>query len=885
MKQKQVFSPEQIKASNPSENIWVQANAGTGKTKVLVHRLLRILFRNGQYNENIVPGILCLTYTNAAAGEMRNRILKELHDWVSENDQDLTDILESVSEHLPPTADDLAFARKVFYTYIDNPEMLKIKTIHGFCEEILHRFPLEAGVSPTWSLVSGAAQTVLLEQAFERMVKNSFDKYTNKSTTFDAFNKILEIKSEYFLDELRGLLLGRYRSFFQVDNVNAYREYFVETTKKILHIETPINTPVEPNYLINIVNYAKKIEKSSKKPAQYIKNIISLTQQYIDKTVDFEKYKDLYLTKENTVAKRFLEDDVFSKEALRVYEIQQHRLNEKVFQNTLALFDLAMDFAETYRNIKREHNLLDFEDLILYTQKLFEKPDVMGWVLSQMDVSLSHILVDEAQDTSPQQWNILRMLAGDFFTEGNTANNRSLFVVGDTKQSIYGFQNADPRAFAESRLAIENQIKHNYRTIQEVPLTQSFRSLKPILDTVDCFFGCPEIVANTGFYNNKHRCFRADSNGLVEIHNVFKCDETGTNKNKLYVNMLADKIESLVKEEHFEPKDIMVLVQKRGAFVDLLSNALKKRGIDIAGNDRIKLPEFSAIKDMLHTTRFCIDNTNDYSLCCVLKSPFYRLTERDIFDLCEIKNKLKNNKVNVSVFDVLRDKMPAVYDDLIDTIEKSKTLAPYSFFTYLLSKNDNRKHFIESLGKQVIDPLEEFLTMCLAYERTQPGTLYYFLKWFITGDSEIKRDMDASSGVRIMTVHGSKGLDSKIVFLIDTLTFPKPEEILDINHLHPNSQYDLWLWKSGNSTIVQEITDKNKQDAIAEYYRLLYVAMTRTRDRLYIYGCDMDRASEMVWHKQLWNVFSHVQDAYINEDTIRITNDTDFGKYFDWCKE
>lgn len=881
MKKADNFSPNQLKASNPAENIWVQANAGTGKTKVLIHRLMRILFRNGQYDENVVPGILCLTYTNAAAGEMRNRILSGLRAWAVADDVKLSELLENVSENKPATDKDLAFARKVFYTYIDNPDILKIKTIHGFCEEILHRFPLEAGISPAWSLVSGAAQTVLLDEAFNRMIKNSFNGVSDVQNTLNAFYRIIDIKSEYFLGTLRELLLGRYRSFFQVDDTDNYRKYFIDTTRKILMIENEIDASVKPGYLTDIIAFAQDIEKNTKKPAKYLQNIINITRQYIDKTIDFEKYKDLYLTKQNEIDKRFLTNNLFGQEAQRVYKIQQYLSRQEVFKNTVALFDLAMDFANTYRVIKREHNLLDFEDLILYTQKLFIKPDVMGWVLSQMDVSLSHILVDEAQDTSPQQWNILRSLAGDFFTDGDTANNRSIFVVGDTKQSIYGFQNADPYAFAASRKAIESQIKHNYRTIQEVALDQSFRSLKPILKTVDSFFDCPEIIKQTGFYNNKHKCFRQETNGLVEIHGLFKCDKTGIEKNRLYVNMLADKIENLVKQENVSPKDVMVLVQRRGAFVDLLSYALKKRGIDIAGNDRIKLPEFSAIKDLLHLVRFCIDNTNDYSLCCVLKSPIYRLKERDIFNLCKIKNETKNSQKSLTVFDVLRDNAPEIYNDLTEVIEHSKTLAPYSFFTYILNKNDNRKKIIAALGKQVIDPLEEFLTMCLAYERTQPGTLYQFLKWFITGDSEIRRDMDASQGVRIMTVHGSKGLDSKVVFLIDTLSFPKPQEILDINYLHDNQQYDLWLWKSGNSKIIQDIADKNKQDSIAEYYRLLYVAMTRTRDRLYIYGCDSERAPELAWHKQLWNVFSKLSDS----DTIRITDDTDFEKIFDWCKE
>ncbi|MBR5354750.1 MAG: UvrD-helicase domain-containing protein, partial [Alphaproteobacteria bacterium] len=525
---------------------------------------------------------------------------------------------------------------------------------------------IEAGISPAWSLVSGAAQSVLLQKSFDSMIQNSFSGGVDMQNTMNAFNRILDIKSEHFLDELRDLLLSRYRSFFQIEDIYKYREYFIETTQKILNIKNNFDANQRPDYLLKIIDFAKDLQKTSKKPAQYIQNIIDLTEQYIDKSINFDKYKSAYLTNDNTIIKNVLKNDFFAQEATRVHNVQQNVLNKTIFQDTLALFDLAMDFANTYRKIKQEHNLLDFEDLVLYTQKLFSKPDVMGWVLSQLDVSLSHILVDEAQDTSPQQWNILRMLAGDFFTDGDMKNNRSLFVVGDTKQSIYGFQNADPRAFATSRSAIEEQIQNNYRTIREVALDQSFRSVKPILDTVDCFFGCPSIVENTGFHNNKHKCFRITAKGFVEIHDSFKCDKVGTEKNKLYVRMLADKIAELVRLGR-KPSDIMVLVQKRGAFVDLLSNELKKRNIDIAGNDRIKLPEFSAVKDLLYLVRFCNDQTDDYSLCCVLKSPFYQLKEQDIFNLCKIKNSDKNQ----TVFGFLGAQNPDVYSDLLDTIEKS----------------------------------------------------------------------------------------------------------------------------------------------------------------------------------------------------------------------
>lgn len=868
MTQKHFFSDSQIMASDPTLNIWVQANAGTGKTTVLIQRLLRILFRN----TNDKSGVLCLTYTNAAAGEMRNRILSELRDWAMADDTKLSELLTKAAISNNITDQDLVHARKIFFQYIDKPELLKIKTIHGFCEEILRRFPLEAGISPAWSLVSGSAQTVLLQRAFEKMINTSFKGDEKSSRIVDAFYKIIDIKSEHFLPDLQNLLQGHYKSFFQVNNVEQYRQYFIEKTQEILQLNTNFIKEKDTSNLQNIINYAKDIQHKAKKPAQYIQNIIDLSQQYIENTIDFDVYKNAYLTKDYEIIKNTLKHDMFATEATNVYNQQQYISNKSVFDNTLALFDLSMNFANVYKNIKQEQNLLDFEDLILYTQKLFSKPDVMGWVLSQLDISISHILVDEAQDTSPQQWNILRMLSGDFFTDGDTANNRSIFVVGDTKQSIYGFQNADPNAFALSRDAIAQQIKQNYRSIQEVSLDQSFRSVKPILDTVDYFFDSKDIIDTTGFHNNKHKCCRIEPQdvGFVELHDVFQCEETGARKTKLYVQMIADKIKSVIQDEKYSPNDILVLVQKRKPFAEPLSMELKKHGINVAGSDRINLPSFSAIKDMLYLTRFCLNTNDDYSLCCLLKSPFYRLKEADIFNLC----KIKNSTHDTTVFAILQDVYPTIYDDLTETIDQSKKLSPYSFFTYVLNKNNNRQKFISALGKQIIDPLEEFLTMCLSYERTQPGTLHHFLKWFVTGDSEIKRDMDASNGVRIMTVHGSKGLASPIVFLIDTLTVPKPENMLDINYLHDNQQYDLWLWKTSNSNIIQSISDKIRQDDIAEYYRLLYVAMTRTRDKLYIYGCDSVQKQSICWHNKLWNVLSNIQTAHIDDNTIRITNDT-----------
>lgn len=364
---------------------------------------------------------------------------------------------------------------------------------------------------------------------------------------------------------------------------------------------------------------------------------------------------------------------------------------------------------------------------------------------------------------------------------------------------------------------------------------------------------------------------------------------------KEYLFAIADKIQSLVTKENFAPSDIMVLVQRRNPFAAPLVKELKSRGIDVAGNDRIILPDFPAIRDLLNLLRFCMDPTDNYSLCCTLKSPLYRLNEDDIFNICsrqkELQKTTKTGQDTLTTFDVLQKLHNDIFTELSEIIEWSKILAPYSFFMRVLNTNNHRTKMITALGAQIIDPLEEFLTICLAYERTQPGTLRHFIKWFITGGSEIKRDMDTSSGVRIVTVHGSKGLESPIVFLIDTTATPrdKPERIFPIESIllqknitvSGNNNIDAekvtaWLWTphKNNSEQIEVVSDIALNKKIAEYYRLLYVAMTRARDRLYIYGFTTNKnPPEIAWHTQLTKILSDSNDVVFDDDIIRIAND------------
>lgn len=873
MTQKRTLSPAQDMAANPSENIWVQANAGTGKTSVLIQRLLRILFRTDDLHN---CGILCLTYTNAAAGEMRNRILAALREWATAPDDELSNMLDGISINSPATADDLARARAIFFFYIDNPDILKIKTIHGFCEEILRRFPLESGIPPTWTLVSGPLQRTLLNDTFSKLINSANDERVNA-----AFAHIVGRVSENYLDDILSILCTQYKDFFQITNIDNYRKYFIDTTRKYLNLDSPIQTEIPTEQLQKILDYTTELAKDSKKPAGYLTDIINLTKQYIDKSIDFEKYKLAYINKTDGKKRRYINKyQLLADEQERVYATDQRNIATQMFNDTTAMFDLSAAFAKIYRDIKKSKNLLDFEDLILYTRQLFSNPETMGWVLSQLDSRLTHILVDEAQDTGPLQWDILRMLAGDFFTDGDTSKNpHSLFVVGDTKQSIYGFQGADPNAFVYSRETISKQIRENLRTIQEIPLDQSFRSLPPILKAVDTFFSAPDVISETGFTNNPHKCFRCAPGGLVEIRKIVS-KKTDDRDIKNYISEIADKVKEILSGGDFAPHDIMILVQNRAPMAPLMVQELKSRNIPVAGSDRIILPNFPAIRDMLNLVRFCLDNTDDYSLCCVLKSPIFRLTERDIFNICKTKNQSSTRDNPVYIYNILKTIHPDAFDRLERIVEWGTQLGPYSFFTRVLNDNDTRASMIAALGDQIIDPLEEFMTICLSYERTQTGTLRDFIKWFITGGSEIKRDMDASAGVRVVTVHGSKGLESQVVFLIDTVGTPESESILPIS-TDEKSDYEhdvppVWLWSPRDDGGLGRTTAQAalRRTRIAEYYRLLYVAMTRARDRLYIYGYTPNKnAPENSWHAMLWRVLGNMNFPESDDMTIRITDE------------
>ena len=370
MAKKFTLSPAQDAAANPAENIWVQANAGTGKTSVLVQRLLRILFRSDDIDD---CGILCLTYTKAAAGEMRNRILRELQKWAMLSDTELIELLDGIALTHPATMNDVAHARTIFFKYIDDPDLLKIKTIHGFCEEILHQFPIEAGISPSWSLVSDDTQRVLLQDAFSKLINSSNDARVN-----DAFAYLVGRIDESRVGDLLNILSAQYKDFFQITNVVNYRKYFVDTIENFLELKTPIQIEFLPQKLKKIIELAQNDINTSKKPAKYLTEIVNYTKQYIDTTIDFEKYKSVYLTEKGTPKTNVIKKDYLYDEAIRVYNVNQHNLAHQTFNDTMAVFDLSAAFAKTYSELNQLALLYVADNGISVSQDAGGKGSVAG---------------------------------------------------------------------------------------------------------------------------------------------------------------------------------------------------------------------------------------------------------------------------------------------------------------------------------------------------------------------------------------------------------------------------------------------------------------------------------------------------------------------------
>lgn len=873
---------QQMAAANPDMSVWVEASAGTGKTKVLSDRVLRLLLAKVKSEK-----ILCLTYTRAAAVQMNERIAKRLSDWAIVSDSDLK---KELTELLGENFDDnlVNYARTLFAALLDTPGGMKIQTIHSFCEDILKRFPLEAGISPYFEVLDDRSAKEILQNIKLDLLKTTVSSEDDLLTQ-SVLYLTQTFKERRFPDVMNMITENR-------SKINILLNKYDGNVPEILSVLAK-NLGISPDLTADDIkrDFMQQIDRQ--KVSEVIKIFSEGSPDDIDRAKAFtfvlekdfsidsyEKYKSIFLTNDKTVRKSLATKPTVTKypdilpfmqsEAQRVLETENKMTALNVLLATKAVLYIAKSIIDKYSAYKTLYAVLDYEDLIAITRRLLEKSSVADWILFKLDGGIDHILVDEAQDTSPDQWAIIRALTQEFFAGIGTheeALARTVFVVGDRKQSIYSFQGADPKEFDKMYRYFEERIQK----FSKVHLDVSFRSTKAIMDCVNTLFEAEDakkgVVPENEHIN--HRPFRLGEGGQVEILPLLKPDENQKDNDYNWVlpvvreqktslsnqlaKQIAQKIKDLVESKELLLSrnrpicygDFMFLVQQRNAFVEEFVRACKGIGVKVSGIDKLKLLEQIAVQDLISLGKFLLLPTDDLSLAEVLKSPIFGLTDDDLFKLCyQRTDTLFNN--------LLRD------DTYKDTAEQLKTLLnmvgfarPFELFNCVLVKVKGRQHFIQRIGKEVEDVLDEFLNLTLVFEQKHTPSLESFISWIVKDEVIIKKEMEQGSDdtVKIMTVHGSKGLQSPIVILADTTRIKSKAFTSD------------FLWDDGvlyfptasanYDAVCKKIKEKDIEAQEDEYRRLLYVALTRAEDRLYIAGFTKDKkgAPAESWYEMLKN--------------------------------
>jgi ATP-dependent helicase/nuclease subunit A len=868
MSQKKIFpTPQQKEAANPVYSVWVTANAGSGKTHVLVERVVRLLLAGAE-----PASILCITYTKAAAAEMSARLFAKLGAWTALSDEDLIHELCEIDSGID-AENSLVGARRLFTRALETPGGLKIQTIHAFCEKLLHLFPVEAGLAPGFRVLDDRREQELREEAIQNIL-NAAKRGTNVDYSRAFSDVVAHTNSEGFADLLREFLGGA-KGLRAILSSDITPQNFCLALKSALELDANqnvISTNAELSHVDRML-YAHHAPILATHKPHHGFDAAKLMMQVASSQNSSELLQALVFTKEREFRKRDIYSDGFQKaypdtanfidaEKRRTVDLIYKRdLHERV-EATTSLFVLARAIQQEIEINKRQLGLYDFDDLISRTAKLLNNSRAAQWVLYKLDSGLTHILIDEAQDTSPAQWDIITALADEFFAgSGNPhINNRTLFGVGDRKQSIYSFQGADAASFAVARSYFEQKITASDKEFRRVDLSVSYRSTQIILDVVDGVFPV-ETPLQLGFpaedrSEKPHQSNRLGDPGVVEVWPLYEPlgkeeeqpwkapvdREDRDSPRRRLAKDIATTIKSWIgrriiaaTNETVKAGDILILLQSRGPIFSMLIAELRKAGVPVAGADRLNLLESLAIQDLLALTQWLILPQDDYALACVLKSPLVPLplSEDQLFELTY-------NRGTKAVWSKLLAKADANSNALQRWVDLAKLSGPYDFFAAVLLQN--RKAMVARLGTEALDATDAFLDQALVYEQDHGRSLAGFMHWFMASETKLKREMEKDTGeVRLMTVHGAKGLEAKIVFLPDAANISggnkKAAKLLRVPEGVVGAGFPFWNLSGLTKSPIQESWENAENiKTTAERNRLLYVAMTRACDELYICG-------------------------------------------------
>ncbi len=899
----------QRQASDPQASVWVTASAGTGKTKVLTDRVLRLMLNGSKPDQ-----ILCLTFTKAAASVMTNRIREELSTWATCDDAKLNDKLTKLTGR-KPTAEVTTRARQMFAEFLDAYGGMRVQTIHSFSQNLLRRFPIESGIPPYFDVMDDQTSAEMLRSS-QADVLRDVRKHPDTELA-KAVNMVTPEMSEDDFSALIGELTYRRGQLLSTFTAAGGMEPTIDAVYKTLGA-TKGRDPVDMNALLNtdiglngnppdldaLKDAADILASGSPTDLEKAKMIKAWILHPDQRQELFWDYASVFLTQDREMRKRLTTkatsgaQDAMEREAERLMDGIEAISTMNVARGTESILRLSGAILEKYGEKKRSLNLLDYDDLVHSANKMMNQDNAAAWVLQKLPGNLQHILVDEAQDTNPDQWQLVAAIAREFFTNAQrkASKDHTIFVVGDEKQSIFSFQRADPKEFNLRKKFFADLVKQSGGKWREVEMEIAFRSSPAITQAVDAVFSNPEASDGLFFEEDAgkkqvhHTPFRRGQAGVVEVHPVVRAEEQPPTKpwslptemeaGKDPAGDLADNIAEQIKQwldngEQLEsrkrpinPADILILVRRRSAFVDDMVRALKKRDIPVAGADRMSLREQIAVMDLVALGESLLFPRDDYKLASVLKTPLIGMNDQQLEDLAvgrpadlwaALQAKAAENK------DAKPGDAGRVYKDAFEYLSGLRQTfnaeRPYEFYSSILMNTcpGNQKSGLNAmytrLGFEAEDPLVEFLNAVERFEKNHVASLQGFLAWLDAGEAEVKREINLNPEtprVHIMTVHGAKGLEAPIVILPDTTGLPEDNARARPKFLWPEGSRTVPLWVARSdleSKAFAAEREKVELERDREFRRLLYVAMTRAGDRLYVHGFqNADRRSEKSWY-------------------------------------
>ena len=858
-------------ASDPAASAWVAANAGSGKTHVLAQRVIRLLLRGTPPEK-----ILCLTYTKAAAANMANRVFETLAKWTPLSDEALDAEIAGI-EGRRPDARQRTHARRLFAQALDTPGGLKVQTIHAFCTRLLHQFPFEADVAARFEVLEDRTRSELIERL--RMGVLLEASAQPDSDLGRALATAITVAADVTFAEAIDEAIARHE---ELETWIAHAGGVAAAVTGLSHalgvkpdetsdqieaaiVDGPILPPTE---WPGIAAICRASSANDQKQCDRLTSAIAASgservREYLSVflTDKLEKRKAVVtasLARQNPALAQRLAD-----EQQRLSDLVLRRRAIEARERTAALVTIAHEVIARYRAEKTRRGLLDYDDLIDKALHLLAEPRAQ-WVHYKLDLGVDHVLIDEAQDTSDRQWQIVQRLTAEFTTgQGAREINRSVFAVGDEKQSIFSFQGAEPAQFARMNHRFATAFEQAGMRFEQVKFQYSFRSAPAVLQAVDTVFGREQAFAGLTEVPGAtvHEAVRASAPGVVELWPMIEPDEKREIEgwDAPFDEMqetsprvrLAQRIARTVKRWMVErvsvgegravrAGDILVLVRQRGALFEAVISELKKEGIEVAGADRLVLTEHIAVMDLMALADALLCPDDDLALASVLKSPLFGVTEEQLFALAHARKGTLRAALHAKAADL-------EFRNVQERLARYGAWSaepPFAFYARVLGADKGRARFYARLGPEAADALDEFLEHALIYEREEAATLQGFVAWLRGGDTQVKRDMAiARDEVRVMTVHGAKGLEAPIVILADTTTIPKgPREPrmlpLPAANAAPGTP-DRLVWagrKADDPGLVATARASAVREAEDEHRRLLYVGMTRAADRLVIAG-------------------------------------------------